>query len=121
MCALVKHVHSSIMYCKNAEIFYVLLFLILFVLSHFLLVQYRLNHMPARQELKLNKGKPTDSYGFKEVLNKKDIGPFHSGFWRSRKSIARNIIEPPLSKEKEEEYALNIRYFQRLHNYTIFR
>ena len=127
MCGLVKHVHSSIMYCKNTEIFYVLLFLILFVLSHFLLVQYRINHMSAGQKLRFNKGKPTDSYGFEEVLNKKDIHPFHSGFWSPNrfslqgKSIPRNIIEPPLPKEKEAEYALNMRYFQRLHNCTIFR
>ena len=115
------------MYCKNTEIFYVLLFLILFVLSHFLLVQYHMNHMSAGQKLSLIKAKMADAYESKEAPHKNGVRPFRSGVLSlnrmalQSKRVARNIIEPPLPKEKEGEYALNVNYFQKLHNYPIFR
>ena len=113
------------MYCKNTEIFYVLLFLILFVLSHFLLVQYHMNYMSAGKKLSLIEAKMADSFESKEEPNKNGVRTFRSSVLSlnrvKSKKIARNIIEPPLPKEKEGEYALNVKYFQKLHNYPIFR
>jgi hypothetical protein len=83
--------------------------------------------MSKGQILSLNKDKMADAYDSKEAPNKNGVRPLRSGFLNLNrmslqgKRIARNLIEPPVPKEKEGEYALNIKYFQKLHNYTIFR
>ena len=83
--------------------------------------------MPSRKIASYNIGKMPDSHKSTEGPNNKGYRPFLSGSFKinrmflQNKGMVKNIIEPPLPIGKENEYALNIRYFQKVKSYTIFR
>ena len=59
--------------------------------------------------------------------NNKSVRPFFNGRLKldsrsfQNHKMFRNLIEPPLAIENENNFALNIKYFHKLANYTIFR
>ena len=116
------------MLCKNSEILYVFLFLILFVVSHFLLIQYYMKDMSIGKKRRINAAKISSNLQSTRLNDNSHIptrnnnGSFMQNreHHRYRNIHHRSIIEPALTGLKEAEYALNTFYFQKSMNYTFF-
>ena len=117
----------TIMKCRNSEILYVFLFLILFVVANFLLMQYHMKGLSIGKKRSINFRKSSTDLQSKILKDNSNILIQKHGslmtnkeHHRYRNIYHRKIIEPPITGQKKVKYALNTFYFQKSLNYTIF-
>ena len=115
------------MHCRNSELLYVFLFLLIFVISHLMLMRYHMSYMSMGRKYIVLAGETRDVFKTVDIQKSNGFPPLPSNFAKIHRMSPRNmrkfrnIKEPPIPADKEDEYALNIKYFRRQANYTIFR
>ena len=124
---LVFNVFWGIMRCNNTEILYVFFFLILFVVSYFLLVQYHMKNMSIGKKQNENIAKRSTDTQIKTSHDNKHNAKrishsfsMNKQYLRPKNIYHKNIIEPAMSKEQEAEYAMNALNIKKSLNNTIF-
>ena len=124
---LVFNVFWGIMRCNNTEILYVFFFLILFVVSYFLLVQYHMKNMSIGKKQNENIAKRSTNTPIKTSHDNKIIAKrishsfsINKQYLRPKNIYHKNIIDPAMSKEQEAEYAMNAMNIKKFLNNTIF-
>ena len=113
---------------KNLDIFFILTFLLFFGATHFLLAKYHVNYLSKDKKLlgcdsetcEHISNKEKDRHINKNLSHVRDFAKFHHLAFRDMSRLIKYIKEPPVPKGKEHEFALNINYFSKRANYTIF-
>ena len=114
------------MYCKNSEIFYFFLFLLIFAASHLLLMRYHLNYMSIGEKYTFSNNATLTVSEIVKIKPNKTVSSPKVNFAKIRRMSLRNgrlsnIKEPPVPSEMQDAYSVNMKFFHRQANVKLFR